>query len=192
MISESEKNILYCNKRILYVRIAYILFIILWTIIIIVFKLYKGVGNFVIIIPYILFIIAIISTPSLSKDTQTDIFATTFITIILVLSLPVLGWCTNTKDNKEDNKEIIDETEEERIKRLEEKERINKEKKKEHDNITSIILLAMVLALLSFLHVWVDDKWMCVWKHCRSSFETMSIVLFIYILICYFSNKDKK
>lgn len=50
----------------------------------------------------------------------------------------------------------------------------------------SIIILAMVISLLTLIDVWVEKKWLPVYKHYRSCLQTMALTLLIYAVITYY------
>lgn len=59
-------------------------------------------------------------------------------------------------------------------------------KEKENKSLTHCIYLAMVLTLLSNLHIWTDKDLRHVCRIMRSCFETMAISLYAYVLTDFF------
>lgn len=66
---------------------------------------------------------------------------------------------------------------------------MNKDDSSKFEQISDVVILAIVFTLLSYYHLWVSYEYMIVWKHCRSCFETIAVTLFIYVLITYFVHK---
>ncbi len=50
----------------------------------------------------------------------------------------------------------------------------------------TIIVLALVLSLLTFVDIWVPENRISVYRHIRSSFQVMSVSLFIYALCAFY------
>lgn len=50
----------------------------------------------------------------------------------------------------------------------------------------TIIILALVLSLLTFVDVWVPENRISVYRHFRSSLQVMSVSLFIYALCTFY------
>lgn len=50
----------------------------------------------------------------------------------------------------------------------------------------SILIIAIVLNLLSFVNVWVSGSWLSVSRRLTSSFQTMSLALVIYALLDFY------
>jgi hypothetical protein len=50
----------------------------------------------------------------------------------------------------------------------------------------TIIILALVLSLLTFVDIWVPENRISVYRHIRSSFQVMSVSLFIYALCTFY------
>lgn len=53
-------------------------------------------------------------------------------------------------------------------------------------HITQLVMIAIILILVSYLHICLAQENIPIWNHCRSCFETMAITLFIYVLLNYF------
>ncbi len=58
---------------------------------------------------------------------------------------------------------------------------------KELDGVTpksiGVLLLAMIFSLIPHIDLWLPRKWMSVYKHLRSVFQTYSVVLFTFVLV---------
>lgn len=53
-----------------------------------------------------------------------------------------------------------------------------------------ISMTGIILSLLALIDVWLPDEHLCFAKHYKSGFETMAIILLIYVIYHYFvSNK---
>lgn len=50
----------------------------------------------------------------------------------------------------------------------------------------TVVVLALVLSLLTFVDVWVPENRISVYRHIRSSFQVMSVSLFIYALCAFY------
>jgi hypothetical protein len=50
----------------------------------------------------------------------------------------------------------------------------------------TVIVLALVLSLLTFVDIWVPENRISVYRHIRSSFQVMSVSLFIYALCAFY------
>jgi hypothetical protein len=50
----------------------------------------------------------------------------------------------------------------------------------------TIIVLALVLSLLTFVDIWVPENRMSIYRHIRSSLQVMSVSLFIYALCAFY------
>ncbi len=159
---ESEKREIQkgkCKKyekhTIFWTRIIYLIAIVIWLILIIYTGFYRLHGAFILAIPFIIFVIGIINASCLSTDVEEYMFAANFLTIGLLLALPLLNWtCKGYSGDK----------------RL----------------FTLIIVLAITLSIFSMYDIWVPIKWLSVYKHIRSCFQTLSLTLVIFGLVEYF------
>jgi hypothetical protein len=90
-IDESDNY--YDEKTISYIRIMYLLAISLWVIIVYSLKLYETdiYGKIIISLPIISFIIAWISLPMIKKKYESQAFKSNFVSLVLLLSLPILA-----------------------------------------------------------------------------------------------------
>jgi len=50
----------------------------------------------------------------------------------------------------------------------------------------TVIILALVLSLLTFVDIWVPENRISVYRHFRSSLQVMSVCLFIYALCAFY------
>ena len=61
---------------------------------------------------------------------------------------------------------------------------------KEHEgdkrHFITLAIVALILSLVTFIDVWVPENRLSIYRHFRSSFQVMSVCLFIYALIVYY------
>jgi len=86
------KHCYYTKQIIFWIRIIYVIFIILWTILIWYFKFYKLKAWFILLIPYLVFTIGIFNVSVLSTDVEEEMFRANFLSVGLILALPLLNW----------------------------------------------------------------------------------------------------
>lgn len=142
-----------------YIGYTFGIFTIIWTFIILFNSLFSPIIAPILIIPYVIMGIGFLNKNSIADDKLEDgIFSTTFITMGLVFSIPLIGHINSKLES-------------------------NCEKCK---FLCHIVFLAMILTLLSYLHIWVDEKWRHVFKIVRSCFETMAVTLYILVLTYLF------
>lgn len=157
----------------LYIRYAFIFFIIIWTFIIAINRFYISIAFPILLIPYGAFGLGLINSDKISNDKIEDgIFSATFITMGLVISLPLLGYMNNKilgGDSDKTKNEPVDE-----------------KKKKASSELNHIIFLAMIATLLSYIHIWVDENERHVCKIIRSCLETIAVTLYIFALTIFF------
>ena len=144
----------YNQEEVYNIRSINIIFILFWLLLIFIFKLFTKNAVFVLFIPIILFLISFINADYFSPDSSESIMQTTFVSIGLLVAIPMLSFMKTSSKNTH--------------------------------HISSILLTAMCLTLLSYLHVWLPPKSLYIWKHCRSCLETMAVTLFIYVLITFY------
>lgn len=149
---------------------TFVIFIIIWTFIIAINRFYKSPAFPILFIPYASMGIGFFNKNNIADDKlEQNIFSATFISIGLVISLPLLGYMSKMilGDNpKADN--------------------INPLLSKKVSNLSHIIFLAMIMTLLSYIHIWVDQKLRHVCSVIRSCFEMMAVTLYIYALTVFF------
>lgn len=91
---EMDKKIPYHNP--IYIYIVYIISIIVWTIIIFFFGIpyytYGFLFWILILLPYIIFIIAILSANTITKHVEDFAFNANILTLGMIVSLPLLNW----------------------------------------------------------------------------------------------------
>ena len=87
------------------IRLVYILAIIVWTGIIFAFGFHRMKAKFLLLIPYILFGIAIFNACKLETKVERVMFQTTFLSVGLILAIPLLTW--TSQDYKGDKKQFV-------------------------------------------------------------------------------------
>lgn len=63
---------------------------------------------------------------------------------------------------------------------------------KDLTKLYELLLLAMVLILITYYHIWIPANYNYVWKHIKSCLVNMAVTLFIYVLISYYIIHKKK
>lgn len=101
-ISSEEKKYEDCEKS-NYIRIVFIFFIIIWVFIVSINKFYLSVAFPVLLIPFASFGLGIINSDNIDNELGSDIFSATFITMGLVISLPLLTFFNKDKMDKDLN-----------------------------------------------------------------------------------------
>jgi len=51
---------------------------------------------------------------------------------------------------------------------------------------TTIIVIALILSMVTYVDIWLPTSWISAYKHFRSSLQVMSMTLFIYSLVNYY------
>src|SRR5579872_4571489 len=103
-----------------YLRVLYVMAMILWLIIIGCFHLgdTTAIGWFILIIPFIVFIVGYLTAPLITKEVEDSVFQANFLAIGLIIILPLLTW-------------------------------VNKGYNGDHEQFTAILILAVVLIMFS-------------------------------------------
>lgn len=61
---------------------------------------------------------------------------------------------------------------------------------KEHEgdkkHFITLAIVALILSLVTFIDIWVPENRLSIYRHFRSSFQVMSVCLFIYALVVYY------
>jgi hypothetical protein len=157
----------------MYIRYAFIIFMIIWTFIISINKFYLSPAFPILFIPYGAFGLGYINSDRIANDKiEEGVFSATFIAMGLLISLPLLNYMSGKIlgiDYGKDSKCEIDPV-----------------KKKASSELNHIIFLAMISTLLSYIHIWVDEDDRHVCKIIRSCFETIAVTLYIFALTIFF------
>lgn len=94
---ECDKNIhdnhkCYDKNKTFYVRLIYCIFIVLWILTIYITSIYKLDYSFLLIIPIIMFIIAIVNAPYLSEIVETEMSKIIYFPMLIIICINSLIW----------------------------------------------------------------------------------------------------
>ena len=156
---KSSKKCRYNPKQLtFYSRAVFVMFTFIWILIVAMNKFYNDTASYVLLLPFAFFLLGFMNADEICDDElENDIFSTSFITIGIVVSIPLLGYFNRDKEGN------------------------IKDKKSTH-----AIFIAMITTLLTYLQIWVDKRYRHVCKVIRSCLETIAITLYIYAIILYF------
>lgn len=156
-----KKTKTYSQRRVLGVRVVYVLASLLWIGVIWSLHLYQTtfLGWVILILPLILFTMGFINAPYLTVEVEDSLFSIGYLSIALVIVLPIMVWIT--KDFTGDQNRIM-----------------------------GILLLAIVFAMLSLYDIWVRPKWLTVARHLKSVFQTLALTLLIFALYTYYLGRN--
>ena len=88
----------------IYIRVTFFIFMIIWTFIVAINRLYLSYAFPILLIPFASFGLGILNSDQLADDKlEGDMFSTTFITMGLVISMPLITFLNKDKPNKELN-----------------------------------------------------------------------------------------
>jgi len=87
------------------IKIIYILMIILWFIVITYFNFWQLRTFPILLLPFILFIIGIYNSDSLTKECENEMFKISFLSVGVIVVIPLLSWIS--KDYNGDIKQFI-------------------------------------------------------------------------------------
>ena len=84
-----------------YIQCAFSAFIFMWIFLVAINKLYLGLASIIMLIPIALFIIGFLNAYDIADDDIEDnVFSTTFVTMGLIISIPLLTLYNKDKENK--------------------------------------------------------------------------------------------
>lgn len=154
------KRKVYGQRKVRSIQSIYIISAVLWLCLILVLRLYRTdlPGYFILAIPIFVFAFGYVNSNGLSADVEEDMFKANYLSIGLLVVLPLLTWFNN--DYKGSN-----------------------EKRRE---FMTLIIVALVLTMLSLVDVWVPKKWVTLVKHVKSVLQTASLALIIFALYTYY------
>lgn len=89
----------YTDTQVISIIIVYVFFSILWIVIVIFFELYKKPTSIILILPLILFSIALCNVYCMTKESTKELFQTSFITIGILFSIPLLTLINKESDD---------------------------------------------------------------------------------------------
>jgi len=158
----SDKCMYYSDDIVEQIQFVYILALVVWLLIICVFKLYLSdlIGWIIIAIPPIIFITGYCNSYYLCEDVEKENFQSNYFAIGLLLILPLLTW-------------------------------VNTDYKGDREKFTRILVLAIIIVMLSLLDVWVRKEYLSVSKHVKSALQTISLVLLIFAFYTYYIENPK-
>lgn len=144
-----------------YVRMLYVIYMIIWTGIIIWFELYITdiVGWLVLFIPYIIFAFGFCNAECLCREVENHMYRNNYLTIGLIIVLPLLTWIS--KDYKGATL-------------------------RETKRFKAFVVLAIILIILSMLDIWVPRNWLSVHKHGKSALQTLALTLLVFAFYNYY------
>ena len=90
-----------------YVSAVYVVFVFIWLIIIIFNRFVKSSAAFVLVIPFIIFAIGFMNSDCIDNALEEDVFRVSFISVGLLLSLPLLKLFNEKGDNRQLNHVIF-------------------------------------------------------------------------------------
>jgi hypothetical protein len=151
----------YSAETILYLKTVYIVLTIIWIVVVIYWQLWLTAGASILLIPLILFSIAYFNLNKLTEDVEGYMGQANYLSMGLVIALPLLIWLNNGSYSGDKRR------------------------------YSSVIILALVLSLVTLVDVWVPSNLLTVYKHIKSSFQVMSITLFIYALVHHYLSGSK-
>jgi hypothetical protein len=86
-----------------YISATYIFFVLIWLLIIIINSFYKVEGWYVLCIPFIIFAIGFFNADCVDSELEDDVFRVSFVTIGILLSLPLLKLFNDKKYDRQLN-----------------------------------------------------------------------------------------
>lgn len=159
MLSESENPPV---NEANYIRLVYIIFGFLWTMMIWYWSLLPGndvFQRFLVIIPYILFIFGFSFAAQINDRVEGFMFRGNILTMGLILALPLLTW---TVDKYTGDKQ----------------------------RFLQMAVVAVMLSMISLLDVWVSQDYLSIVKHVKSCLQTISIVLLLFVIYEFMLNNN--
>lgn len=149
------------------------------------FELMGPIGVLILFLPLIIFTINLFNAKYITKETEGQYFGITYLSIALIIIVPFVnmtyyyGVLPDQKRRKEDLK-FQNPT----------AEKICMDEKK----VIEILIIALSLAVLSLMDIWVKPEWTLVVKHIRSSLQIIALSLIIYALFVFYqcNIKEKK
>lgn len=104
VLTDEEKECIKKKEVGVYIRYAFLFFMIIWTFMIAINKFYVFSAFPVLILPYASFGLGMINSDDIADDDIEDgVLSTTFITMGLIISLPLLTYMNKDSQNKELN-----------------------------------------------------------------------------------------
>lgn len=156
MDSDSDSEY-YNEEKAGQVRLAYIVALVIWILIIACFGLYKTdvIGWIILAIPPVVFLTGYANSEHLTIAIERENFQANYFAIGLLLILPLLTWA-------------------------------NRDYKGDKVRFTKILVLAIIIVMLSLIDIWVRKEYLSVNKHVKSALQTIAITLLIYTFYSYY------
>lgn len=147
------------NKK-QYIKLLYIIGIILWISLIIGLGLFQKdpLALLIISIPFIIFIFDYFNVDNIDTSIEVIVHKFEYLSIALIMIVPLITWF-----NKNDNNSVIT-----------------------RKKFMKIMITALILVLLSLIDLWVSPKYISMTKHCKAILQTLGLTLIIYSLYTYY------
>ena len=150
---------LYDPKQAEWVKLIYILAIVLWIIICFLLKLIPGhnwVEWGILILPIVIFLYAWSVADKVSTTVEDYMGKTNILTLGLIIAMPLLNWVQGRKDDRK--------------------------------QFTQLMAVAIIFSMLTLIDISVGHDELCIIRHAESALQTMAIVLLIFGLYRFFIN----
>lgn len=82
----------YNKSQITTIRCIYVLFIIIWIVTIYFFSIYKLPYSILLVIPILLFLVALINAPKLSEDVESEMSKIIYLPVVIIVAVNVITW----------------------------------------------------------------------------------------------------
>lgn len=151
----------YSQRIASYVKIVYIIMAVIWTFIIICFQLYDidFIGFLILTIPYLVYGFGYFTSDYLCREVEVALFTSNYLAVGLLVILPLISWVSRDYGGESYEHAL---------------------------RFKTILVLAVILIMLTMLDIWVPRNWLSVYKHVKSSIQTMAVGLLIYGFYCYY------
>ncbi len=146
----------YSQSTVLYIRISYIIILIVWFVLVIILPLgrYGIIGTFILLIPPIIILIGYSFIEDMTLEFEESIFKTNLMSIGLLIIVPLLSWASSNYEGS-------------------------------LRDFIVIILVSILISMFSMIEAWTNRQWTSVFKHARSGLQTISLTLLIYAIYLY-------
>ena len=146
-----------------YIYCVYIIAIVIWCILISVFRIGLEPCSpswllLIVFIPIVIFVIGLFNCEKFDHMIGKCMFQTPIITICIILAVQYIYWIIKSESPCD---------------------------MRTSTHMLSLITLSIILVLLSSLDIWSNQKMIVIWNHLRHTFQTMAIVVAIYSIILY-------
>lgn len=150
----------YGRRKTIWVQIIYLLSILVWGGLIWGLRMYQTdfIGWIIILVPFAIFFICYYNACNHTREMEADVLQTNSLSVGLVVVLPLMMWINSSYNG-------------------------HPEKKRD---FMALITVALIIALLSLVDIWVKPKWFTPIKHIKSIFQTYSIFLFVFALYFFY------